>query len=274
MTNYICATCGTQFAATDSAPEHCPICEDPRQYLGPDGQQWTTLDDLRRDRQNVFADDEPGLVRLITDPGFAIGQCARLVPTAGGNILWECLSLVDEATVAAVQARGGISAIAFSHPHFHSSMIEWSRAFGGVPIYIHAANREWVLRPDPTIRYWEGATCPLGEGLTLIHCGGHFAGSAVLHWAAGAEGRGALLTGDTIYVVADRRYVTFMYSYPNAIPLNARAVNHIVDAVTPYAFDRVYSSFPGRTITHDGKAAVLRSRDRYLQAISEEGLPG
>ncbi len=274
MTNYICVTCGTQFAATESVPEHCPICEDDRQYIGPNGQQWTTLAALQADHHTEVGEEEPGLTYIITEPGFAIGQCARLVPTVGGNILWECTSLLDDATVAAVRERGGISAIAFSHPHFHSAMIEWSQAFGGVPIYIHAANRPWVQRSDPAIRYWEGATCALGDGLTLIHCGGHFPGSSVLHWAAGAEGRGVLLTGDTIYVVSDRRYVSFMYSYPNAIPLNARAINGIADAVTPYEFERVYSSWPNRAVTHDGKAAVLRSRDRYLRAISEEGLPG
>jgi hypothetical protein len=169
MTNYICVTCGTQFAATDSAPEHCPICEDPRQYIGPNGQQWTTLADLQRDHHNTLGEEEPGLTYIVTEPGFAIGQSARLVPTGDGNILWECTSLLDDATVAAVRERGGISAIAFSHPHFHSSMVEWSQAFGGVPIYIHAANREWVQRPDPAIHYWDGATHALGDGLTLIH---------------------------------------------------------------------------------------------------------
>ncbi len=239
MTNYICVTCGTQFAATEEPPAHCPICEDARQYIGPNGQQWTILAALQTDHHNVLGEEEPGLTYIVTEPGFAIGQCARLVPAGEGNILWECTSLLDEATVAAVRERGGITAIAFSHPHFHSSMVEWSQAFGGVPIYIHAAHRGYVLRPDPAIRYWEGETCALAEGLTLVRCGGHFPGSSVLHWAAGADGRGVLLTGDTIYVVSDRRYVTFMYSYPNSIPLNAPAVKRIVDAVAPYAIERI-----------------------------------
>jgi hypothetical protein len=91
----------------------------------------------------------------------------------------------------------------------------------------------------------------------------------VLHWSSGAEGRGALLTGDTIYVVSDTRYASFMRSYPNHIPLLASAVRRIVQAVEPYTFERVYSSWPDRVIMADGKAAVTRSAERYIRAITE-----
>lgn len=39
---YICVTCGTQFAPTEEPPANCPICDDDRQYIGFNGQQWTT----------------------------------------------------------------------------------------------------------------------------------------------------------------------------------------------------------------------------------------
>jgi hypothetical protein len=121
-------------------------------------------------------------------------------------------------------------------------MVEWSRAFGGVPIYLHAADRQWVMRPDEAIVFWEGETSALAEGLTLIRCGGHFEGGTVLHWAGGAGGRGALLTGDIIQVVPDRKHVSFMYSYPNYIPLPASAIERIVKAVEPFSFDRIYGA--------------------------------
>ncbi|MEP6774190.1 MAG: MBL fold metallo-hydrolase, partial [Chloroflexota bacterium] len=162
---------------------------------------------------------------------------------------------------------GGISAIAISHPHFYSSMVEWSKAFDNAPIYIHESNRPWVMRPDPAVNYWSSEQYRLAEGLTLVRCGGHFPGSSVLHWAGGAEGRGVLLTGDTIQVVPDRRYVSFMYSYPNLIPLNATAVRHIVDAVEPFEYDRVYSSWKDRVVKTDAKTSVQRSMERYLQAL-------
>ena len=186
MTHYMCATCGTQFAATEQQPERCPICEDERQYIGWGGQHWTTLEELRQDHHTVIKDEEHGLTGIGTDPSFAIGQRALLVRTPGGNLLWDCISLLDEPTVTAVRALGGIAAIAISHPHYYSSMVEWARAFDA-PIYLHAADKEWVMRPDPAIVFWDGETRDVGDGLTLIRCGGHFAGGTVLHWAAGAD---------------------------------------------------------------------------------------
>jgi hypothetical protein len=159
-----------------------------------------------------------------------------------------------------------------SHPHFYGVCVEWSHAFGEAPIYIPTADRRWVMRPDPAIRNWEGTIEPL-PGLTLIQCGGHFDGSAVLHWAAGAEGRGALLTGDTITVVSDRRFVSFMRSYPNDIPLPAAIVRQIVAAVAPYRFDRIYGGWWDRVIDRDGPAAIHRSADRYIRWISDPAFP-
>src|SRR5436190_13867319 len=190
MPAYICVTCGVQYAPTDQPPAHCPVCEDERQYVGQKGQRWTTLDELRRERHSEIAELEPGLTTIDTRPSFAIGQHAHLIETPAGNLLWESTSLVDEAALEAVRARGGLAAIAISHPHFYSSVVEWSRAFGGAPIWLHAADRQWVMRPDAAMRFWDGETAdPLpGAGLTLIRVGGHFPGSTALLWPAGAEG--------------------------------------------------------------------------------------
>lgn len=269
MTNYICKTCGVQYGETASPPEHCLICEDERQYIGMGGQQWTTLDEMLADGLANIVWEGLDLTYIKTNPAFAISQCARILHTQTGNILWESISFIDDATVEEVERLGGISAIAISHPHFYSSMVEWSKAFGGAPIYLHADDREWVMRPDPCIVHWEGETHELLDGLTLIRCGGHFDGSTVLHWSDCANGQGALLTGDTIQVVPDHRYVSFMRSYPNLIPLPASKVRHIVGAVEPFAFGQIYSSWPDRVVTHDGKAALHRSAERYIQAISE-----
>jgi glyoxylase-like metal-dependent hydrolase (beta-lactamase superfamily II) len=267
MPNFICTTCGTQYAETQAPPGTCAICQDERQYVKKTGQQWTTLEKVRLTNRNSLKAKESGLIGIGIDPHFAIGQRALFVRTPKANILWDCLSLLDEAVVEAVKAMGGISAIAISHPHYYSSMVEWSRAFGGVPIYLHAADRQWVMRPDKAIDFWEGETRTLAEGLTLIRCGGHFEGGTVLHWAGGAGGRGALLTGDIIQVVPDRKYVSFMYSYPNYIPLTASAIERIVKAVEPFEYDRVYGAFWDMVIEKDGKAVVKRSAERYIRAI-------
>lgn len=272
MPYYICVTCGCQYEETEREPDACKICEDERQYVGFDGQQWTTLEELRAGHSNRIEEMEPGLIRIGTEPSFGIGQHAFLVEGTGEegsarNILWDCITLIDEETVEAVRGRGGLSAIALSHPHYYSTIVEWSRAFGGVPIYIHAADRQWVTRPDPAIVFWEGETLDLGSGRTLIRGGGHFDGGTMLHWAGGAGGRGALLPGDIVQVVFDRRWVSFMYSYVNLIPLPPAKVQHIVAALEPYAFERIYSPWLHRIVQKDGKAAVHRSAQRYLAAL-------
>jgi hypothetical protein len=182
--------------------------------------------------------------------------------------LWDCVPLLDPALAEMIKGTGGITAIAISHPHYYASMAEWSRAFGDVPIHLHASDRQWVMRPDRAIVFWDGETKSLGDGLTLIRCGGHFDGGTVLHWQAGADGKGALLTGDIIQVVADRRHVSFMYSYPNYVPLSASAIERIVRAMEPFGYERVYGAFWDMVIERDGKAAVGRSAERYRQALS------
>ncbi len=269
MPNFICMTCGVQYAESETPPAHCTICEDERQYVKASGQQWTTLADLRQRHHNEIRSVEPNLTGIATVPSFTIGQRPLLIQTPDGNVLWDCISLIDDVTVAALNALGGVDAIAISHPHFYDSMVEWSAAFHDAPIYLHRDNQPWVMRPDRRIVYWETETHVLLPGITLIRCGGHFPGSSVLHWAAGADGKGVLLTGDTIMVVADPRWVTFMYSYPNDIPLNRAAVERIVAAVEPYAYDRLYSAWWEKVIQTDAKNAVKRSAERYIRAISD-----
>ena len=267
MPNYICTTCGVEYDLTPQLPEKCLICEDERQYVNWDGQSWITLDELRMGHHNTIKQAEPGLYEIGTQPGFAIGQRALLIQARSGNILWDCTCLADNQIIDEINAFGGISAIAISHPHFYSTMVEWSRAFGGIPIYLNAADRQWVMRPDPSVIYWEGEKYALGNGLTLVRVGGHFEGSAVLHWEVGAGGRGVLMTGDMPQVVSDRRFVSFMRSYPNLIPVNANAVRHIVMALEPLQFDRIYGGWFDRVILQQAKESITRSAERYLRSI-------
>ncbi len=268
MDAWICTGCGTQHAPSAVAPARCAACDDERQYVPGTGQAWATLTGLRRSHHNAFQRYEPDVFGIGTYPEFAIGQRALLLRTPNGNVLWDCLSLIDEATVDIVTALGGLSAIAISHPHFYTSMIEWSRALGDVPIHLHAADRRWVMRPDPAVRFWDGPTHALLPGVTLVHVGGHFAGSTVLHWASGAEGRGALFSSDTLQVVPDTRHVSFMRSYPNFIPLSAPEVQRIASVVRPYRFDRVYGSFWRRHVLEDAHRAVQESAERYVSWVT------
>jgi hypothetical protein len=269
MTLWSCATCGIEFSDSPEPPALCPICSDDRQYLPPGGQRWTTHDEIRIDRSADSAELEPGLLGITVTPSFGIGQRPLLVKTASGNVLWEPSGFFDDALIQTLEQQGGLAAIASSHPHLTGASVSLSHRFGGVPVYWAHDDRRWLQRPDPVIAPWSG-TREVLPGLTLVQCGGHFAGSAVLHWAKGAEGRGAILTGDTIRPNTDRQTVSFMRSYPNLIPLPPRSINKIVTALEPFEFDRIYGGFAGQLIAESGKESVRFSADRYIRWLSDE----
>ncbi|RWX08540.1 MBL fold metallo-hydrolase [Rhizobium hidalgonense] len=268
MTCHICTACGTQFEESTEPPSACPVCEDDRQFVPPSGQAWTNMAEISSNHEIKWIEEAKGIHSLQISPNFGIGQRAFLIEGPGGNILWDCLSVVDETSREKIDALGGLAAIAISHPHFYSSMMEWSEAFGEVPVYVHADDGEWVQRSGPALTRWTGEKLELNRA-TLIRCGGHFAGSSVLYCPWLEDGRGALFTGDTMQVTLDRKYVSFMRSFPNLIPLNARAVKAIGEAVHPYRFEAIYGGFSGRTIKRDGSCVIERSVARYISAIED-----
>ena len=267
---FICVTCGTQFQSSAQPPERCPICEDPRQYVPLEGQRWTTLAELRQAHRNRVA-AEGELTGIGIEPHFAIGQRALLVPFGESQLLWDCVALCDEAAAAEIDRRGGLRGIAISHPHYYTTMVEWAHRFD-CPVYLHADDARWIMRPDDSVELWHGDSLALGEGLTLIRCGGHFPGATVLLWQGGANGRGTLLVGDVVAPVADRRYVTFMWSYPNYVPLPAQEIRRIGRALAPLRYEVLHGAFWGLERS-DAKAMVDRSLVRYLRILeSPQGI--
>ncbi|WP_204623504.1 MBL fold metallo-hydrolase [Crenalkalicoccus roseus] len=265
MPCFLCTACGTQFAETEAPPPACPICEDERQFVPATGQGWTTLDRLRQTHTNGWRALGPDLLALLTFPAFAIGQRALLLRTPAGNLLWDCVALLDAATEAVLRALGGLAGIAISHPHYYTTMVEWGRAFG-CPVWLHAADRAHVMRDDPAVlRFWEGEAQEVLPGVTLHRLGGHFAGGTVAHWQGGAEERGALLSGDILQVLPDRKHLGFMRSYPCLIPLPPEVVEGMAARLAPLEFEAIYGAFHEREIPHGGKAALMRSVERYLR---------
>lgn len=263
MPAWICATCGVQHPDSADPPPRCAICDDERQYVGWEGQRWTTQAELAAGHKNEIREEEPDLWGVCSTPSFCIGQRALLVRTPKGNVLWDCISLLDEDTVSRIKKLGGVHAICCSHPHFYGSLVDWADAFDAT-IWIPGADREWIMRPSPRVRIWDGDEIAPVDDVRVARIGGHFDGAAVLHWPAGADGRGALLTGDTVAVVADRDWVSFMWSFPNYIPLDPATVSDIAARVSRYSFDRVYGGWWGRVTMGDGAAAVQRSAERYI----------
>jgi hypothetical protein len=267
-TAFTCPTCGAQFPPSAEAPPECLICCDSRQFIGLDGQQWTRLEELAHKHHNIIQQEEPGLYSIYTEPHFAIGQRAFLLQTPAGNVLWDCLALLDQPTIHRVRDLGGIAAIAISHPHYYTSMVEWSIEFENAPIYLHSADRQWVPRSNSSVQHWSGDSRKLLDDLVLIHTPGHFDGFQVLYWPQGADRKGVLLSGDQPQVCLDTRWVSFMYSYPNYIPLGPRAIEQIVARLEPYQFDRIYGAFPKRTVVAGAKDAVRRSAGRFIRALA------
>ena len=271
MPHFICTACGMQYAESAAPPAACLVCEEERQYVPPRGQTWTTLAALAQSHSNTFREYDTGIIGIGSTPSFAIGQRALLVRTDAGNILWDCIATLDDATVTLIEGLGGIAAIAISHPHFYTTMVEWAHAFSA-RIHLHAADRQWIMRNDRAIELWDGETTTLQDGVTLVRCGGHFEGGTVLHWSGGAGGRGVVCSGDILTVATDRKWLTFMRSYPNFIPLSARTVKQIGAALEPFAFETIYGHYFDRVIAKNAKAVLKASVERYVAAL--EGTRG
>ena len=269
MECFICTNCGTQHAPAESPPSQCRVCSDDRQYVAHTGQGWTTHDELTV-RLHARIEPDDGLLGIgITEP-FAIPQRALLVQSRDiGNVLWDCTSVVTPDAVATLGDLGGIDLIAISHPHFYASMVEWSDAFGGIPIFLHDADRQWIRRTTPAIRTWRGDRLALSDTVSLIHLPGHFPGSAALHWTDAPNGRTVLLAGDSLHVAADHRHVSVMHSVPNYIPVGPRVISDVQHRLNGVDFDDLYGFTWGLNIISGARDAVDQSLDRYAAVIAD-----
>ena len=278
MTAVICRTCGVQYAESPAPPDRCIICSDARQYVGRDGQRWTTLAELVLEgHRTEIREEEPGLIGIGVDPPIGIGQRSLLVTGPQGNLLWDVPGFVDEAAFEQVERLGGLVAVSASHPHFYGVIAEWADRFD-VPVVLPEADRHWITRRSRRLELY-GDQFDVAASISLVRCGGHFPGSAVVHWTGAADGAGVLLSGDSVTVVQDRAWVSFMWSYPNLIPLDERELDGIELALQALRFERIYGGWWGRIVAADGQGVVLRSVERYRRAITdtrslEPGPPG
>ena len=270
MSIWICATCGVEHPDTERSPALCPICSDERQYVPLSGQAWTSIEERRATGTRVTIEEvEPRLFGIRAEPIVGIGQRSHLIQTEGGNLLWDPIGYVDDAGAAEVLKLGKVAAIVASHPHHFGAQVEWSRALGGVPVLVAEADRDWVQRPDDAIQYIGSEDLELLPGVTIRTIGGHFASSKIAVWADGADGRGVVLSGDTIFPSQDGKWVGFMRSYPNNIPLSAAVVERVASTALASTFDRLYGNF-GWVIPGDAHGAIRRSADRHIAWVHGE----
>ncbi|SFR93371.1 Metallo-beta-lactamase superfamily protein [Microbacterium sp. cf046] len=260
MSFWICATCAVEHAERTDV---CAICADERQWVPADGQRWTTLTELADDGcRTSLVELEPDLWGVSSRPGVGIGQQSKLVRTSAGCLLFDPIGFLDGAGVEGILDVGPVVAIVASHPHMYGVQVEWSRALGGVPVLVAEKDREWVARPDPVVQTWSDDVEIL-PGVTLTQPGGHFPGSTVAHWAQGADGRGVLLSGDTIYANPDRSSVSFMRSFPNRLPLSGAVVERIATSLERFEFDRLYGNFDN-VIPERAREIVRWSANRHI----------
>ncbi|KAK7961598.1 metallo-beta-lactamase family protein [Apiospora aurea] len=314
----VCTACGTQFPTADrQAVKTCFICDDPRQFTPQTGQAFTTLDGLRDSgHRNTFTplfsrtslpssgDDEGGdgwaFTSIVTEPKVAIGQRAILIRTPRhGNVLWDCVTLLDEWTFIQIRALGGLSAIVISHPHYYSTHLEWARAFH-CPVYLAAEDREWLAQTDEEHQVFvpEGTEelelelkpstydesgqpqqqlqQATPSGVKILKLGGHFPGSFVLLY------RRRLLLADTLLTtpaglgswhadaVGSARHrprgmnsYAFMWSIPNMIPLPPAELVRMWDILKKHEFRSTHGAFLHTDIVE----TEARMRRRVLDSM-------
>ncbi|RYF95906.1 MAG: MBL fold metallo-hydrolase [Chitinophagaceae bacterium] len=269
----ICITCGTEYPK-HSKDSLCVICADDRQYFPESGQAWTSHDKLLKDHAVRIAPISATVYEFDISPKFAIGQRAFFIKSNGGNILWDCIPLLDPGLISFIKEHGGLAAIAISHPHYYSNMHQWAEQFD-CPIYLHGADQQWIVGPRERVQNWNGAEKKLWDGISIIHTGGHFPGSTVLYVPAENEktpsqkqnapaGFGtALYCGDSFVVSPSKKHIAVMYSYPNRIPLPVAEVERITELISKLEFDSIYSFQQYLEVTGNAKDVFLESMKRY-----------
>jgi len=257
----VCATCGTQFPKKDK-DEICKICSEERQYIPLDGQKWTTHSQVASAHKNKIIKIKENLYEIVISPKFSIGQRAFLVVSEGGNILWDCISLLDGETIKFINERGGLKAIAISHPHYYSNMNTWAETFD-CPIYIHKNDEPHIHFKTDRVHLWDGDDKKLWDSLKLVNIGGHFDGSTVM-LIPNFSRMGIMLTGDTVYLSLSKKHYSVMYSYPNNIPLPIKEIVRIKNRFTNLEFDEIYGFYSYQNIDKNARKLLFESLNRYI----------
>lgn len=257
----LCTTCGTQFPL-NSDIEICSICAEERQYVPRSGQSWTTHRQLLKNHTNKIVQLNDNLYEIVIEPSFAIGQRAFLVLSESGNVLWDCIPLLDEKTINFINSKGGIKAIAISHPHYYSNMNDWAETFN-CSIYIHKKDAPYIANFGNRVLLWEGNEKIVWDDLKLINIGGHFDGSSVMIISSMSKD-GTMLTGDTMYLSLSKKHFAIMYSYPNRIPLPISEIKRIKERLNAISFDTIYGFYSYQNVIGNAKEILKISFERYL----------
>lgn len=257
----ICTACGTQYLLTSELKAECPVCNDERQYVPETGQSWTSLDELQNNFSVITKKISDRLYEIKMTPAFAIGQRALLVMAPQGNILWDCIALLNEPVIEFIRSKGGLHAIAISHPHYYTTMNEWAEVFN-CSVLLHQKDEQWIFNRGNHINLWNGQEKNLWDGIRLINIGGHYPGSSILN-VPFLSAKGTILCGDTLYISPSKKHVAVMYSYPNRIPLPTEEVQRIKNQILSIEFDTMHGFYDYQNIYANAKHVIEHSLNRY-----------
>ncbi|MEP6926728.1 MAG: MBL fold metallo-hydrolase [Ginsengibacter sp.] len=257
----ICNTCGTCYTEV-SAPETCIICLDERQWVPLTGQSWTNPEELSRKHSVKLNRLHERLYEMEVNPMFAIGQRSLLVLSEKGNVLWDCIPLLDELTIEFIKSKGGLKAIAFSHPHFYSNMNDWAEIFD-CPVYVHQNDENHIMVKGKHIRLWQGDEMDLWDGMRILCIGGHFAGSSIVHVPFLSK-EGTILCGDTLFLSPSKKHFSAVYSSPNRIPLPLAEMHRIKKRLDNIPFDAFYGYQNIQNLDKEVKDILEKSFARYI----------
>lgn len=257
----VCVTCGTYYLS-EQTPKLCTTCLDERQYIPVTGQSWTTPEAMRSEHSVKINKLQEGLYELEVNPTFAIDQRALLVQSENGNVLWDCIPLLDEQTITFIQSKGGLNAIALSHPHYYSNMNEWGETFN-CPVYTHKHDAMHIVDKGEQISLWKGQELDLWDGIKVKLTGGHFEGSCILY-VPGLSEKGTILCGDTLYISPSRQHMAVMHSYPNRIPLPISGVKRVRERFLELTFESMYGLYSYQNILGNAEELFRKSLARYI----------
>jgi hypothetical protein len=257
----ICSTCGTAYPE-QPAPETCIICLDERQWVPAKGQIWISAEDIPQTHSVKLNRLQDRLYEMEINPMFAIGQRALLILSEQGNVLWDCIPLLDELTTAFIRSKGGLKAICFSHPHFYSNMNDWAESFD-CPIYIHKNDAEHIMIRGERVQLWEGDELALWDGMKIMLIGGHFAGSSILRVPFLSE-KGTIICGDSLFLSPSKKHFSVVYSSPNRIPLPLAEMRRIKKRFDAISFDSFYGYIKTQNLKEGVKDIFERSMNRYF----------
>ncbi|KAI2628095.1 beta-lactamase-like protein [Hypomontagnella submonticulosa] len=279
----ICTTCGTQFPTSNRRElTTCFICDDPRQFTPPTGQSFTTLDAIRQSAKNkcipISGDDR--FMAIFTEPKIGIGQRAILIRTPRGNVLWDCITLIDDETIHLINDMGGLKAIVISHPHFYSTHVEWARTFN-CPVYLAAEDKQWTTQSSAHQVFIEETELDLqidgaSSGIMVLKLGGHFPGSLVslydehlfiadtlMTTPAGLGNWDTDAVGTARSRPAGMNSYSFMWSIPNMIPLAPEDMQRMWSILKKYDFSSTHGGF----VPMDIVKTVPEMKRRVLESM-------